>query len=78
MRFQVARDEAFQQILQDQTTAQATVVISEPAPGLYFVRVSTIDADGFEGRFGAAQQIEVPPDQPWWLLLPLGLLLLAL
>ena len=78
VRFQVARDEAFQQILQDQTTAQATVVISEPAPGLYFVRVSTIDADGFEGRFGAAQQIEVPPDQPWWLLLPLGLLLLAL
>lgn len=78
VRFQVARDEAFLQIVQDQTTEQPSVVIREPAPGLYFVRVRTIDADGFEGRFGAAQQVEVPPDRPWWLLLPLGLLLLSL
>lgn len=78
VRFQVARDAAFQQIVQDQTTEQATVLIGEPVPGLYYVRARTIDADGFEGRFGAAQQVEVPPDRPWWLLLPLGLLLLAL
>jgi len=78
VRFQVARDEAFLQIVQDQTTEQATVLIGNPTPGHYFVRARTIDADGFEGRFGAPQQVEVPQDQPWWLLLPLGLLLLAL
>ncbi len=78
VRFQVARDEAFLQVLQDETTEKATVLILDPEPGLYYVRVRTIDADGFEGRFGAAQQVEVPQDRRWWLLLPLGLLLLAL
>lgn len=78
VRFQVARDEAFLKILQDETTEQASVFIQNPLPGLYFVRARSIDADGFEGRFGAAQQVEVPPDRPWWLLLPVGLLLLAL
>lgn len=78
VRLQVARDAAFQQIVQDQTTTQASVLIADPEPGLYFVRVRTIDADGFEGRFGAAQQVEVPRAKPWWLLVPLGVLLLAL
>lgn len=78
VRLQVARDAAFQQIVQDETTTQASVLIADPEPGLYFVRVRTIDADGFEGRFGAAQQVEVPRAKPWWLLVPLGVLLLAL
>ncbi|WP_173052140.1 hypothetical protein [Candidatus Nitrotoga sp. AM1P] len=39
-------------------------------PGIYYLRVKTIDADGFAGPFGPVQQIEVPTKTNyWWLLL---------
>ena len=49
--------------------------IERPEPGLYFMRIKTIDADGFAGPFGAAQRFEVPVTPPWWLLLLLPLAL---
>jgi len=54
------------------------VLITDPSPGLYYVRARTIDADGFEGPFGMPQQVEVSRSGLWWLLAPLGLLLLSL
>jgi hypothetical protein len=36
---------------------------------VYHLRVRTIDADGFEGPYGGAQQVEVPRRFNWWLLL---------
>ena len=79
MQFQVASDAAFAQIVLDQLTDGPQGLLPAPAPGPYFLRVRTVDADGFKGNFGAAQQIDVPPPPPnWWLLLPFGLLLLML
>ena len=78
VRFQVATDSAFDQIVQDQTTTESSVLITDPSPGLYYVRARTIDADGFEGPFGMPQQVEVSRSGLWWLLAPLGLLLLSL
>ena len=43
--------------------------IDNPKPGTYYLRVKTIDADGFAGSFGPVQQIEVPTKTNWWLLL---------
>jgi hypothetical protein len=77
VRFQVATDRAFNNIVLDETTQESAGLLPAPAPGVYFVRVKTIDADGFEGDFGAFQQVEVPRSK-WWLLIPLGLLLLGL
>lgn len=77
VRFQVATDSAFGQIVLDETTDAAQTLLKDPAPGTYHLRARTLEADGFEGPFGAAQQVEVPRS-PWWWLLPGGLLLLLL
>jgi len=44
-------------------------VILDPQPGIYHLRVRTIDADGFEGPYSGAQQVEVPRRFNWWWLL---------
>ena len=77
VQFQLARDVNFEQIVSDQITQGAEGTLADPAAGTYYLRLRTIDADGFEGPFGAAQQVEVPPSK-WWLLAPLLLLVLIL
>ncbi len=77
VRFQVATDSAFEKIVLDETTDGAQAVLKDPAPGAYFLRAQTIEADGFKGPFGAAQQVDVPRS-PWWWLVPGGALLLLL
>lgn len=67
--YQVARDAAFSDLVIEGTTQEAQAQVSEPQPGVYHLRVRTIDADGFEGPYGDAQQVRVPPRIPWWLLL---------
>ncbi len=71
VRYQVASDAAFEQIQIDKTTPDAQGLLPRPAAGRYYVRVGTIDEDGFEGPFGATQQIDVPAS-PWWFLVPLA------
>ncbi len=76
-RIQVARDPAFAPLLVDEQIDTAQWLLRSPEPGQYFVRVRTLDADGFVGPFGAVQQVEVPRSPVWWwLLLPAVLLLL--
>ena len=67
---QVARDAAFAQMAHDDTVAEPQLLLRDPPSGVYFLRVKTIDADGFAGPFGQAQQIEVPSSPWWWLLVP--------
>lgn len=74
---QVARDAAFTDIVQQQASAEPEATLAFPPPGRYLVRVRAIDADGYVGPLGGAQQLEVPQGR-WWLLLPALLLLLAL
>lgn len=80
-RYQVqwARDDRFAAPLIDARSAEPMLRIARPEPGEYFIRVRTIEIDGFVGPFGAPQQVDVPDgDLYWWLLmLPLfGLLAL--
>lgn len=74
---QLARDAAFTELLQQQSTALPEATLPLPPAGRYLVRVRAVDADGFAGPWGAAQQIEVPYSR-WWLLFPAVLLLLTL
>ena len=76
VRIQVAADAEFGRLLLDRSGAEASVRLRRPAPGTYFLRLKTIESDGLEGPWSTPQAIEVPLSK-WWLLLPLGLLLVV-
>ncbi|CAH1905933.1 putative peptidoglycan binding protein [Candidatus Nitrotoga sp. HW29] len=81
-QIQVARDPNFTQPIIDNVVNISQSQIDSLEPGIYYLRVKTIDADGFAGPFGSAQRIEVPTktNEPvqqikvptktnyWWLL----------
>nr|WP_316643410.1 FecR domain-containing protein [uncultured Roseateles sp.] len=75
--FQLAADAEFTQVLQQQSSGEHQITLAKPPAGNYFLRVRSIDADGFVGPFGGTQQITIPRS-PWWMAAPLLLLLLAL
>jgi hypothetical protein len=74
---QLAAEPSFSASLHSVETREPEAVLPRPAPGRYFVRVRSIDADGMAGPYGGAQQVNVPHSR-WWWLLPAGLLLLVL
>ncbi|HTP72128.1 MAG TPA: FecR domain-containing protein [Burkholderiaceae bacterium] len=76
--YQVARDAAFADIVAQGPVLKPEAVIPDPKPGVYYLRVRTIDANGFEGPYGDAQQVEVPQRFNWWWLLLLVPLVLSL
>jgi hypothetical protein len=77
--FQLARDERFSRLLEDRTLDQASLTLTRPAPGSYYMRVAIINAGGLEGGFGANQRIDVPNESPWpYVIMSAILLLLAL
>lgn len=74
-QLQVSRDEKFAATLYDERIDQPGWLLPQPEPGRYYVRVRSIDAEGFEGPFGTPQEVEVPHSLWWLMLLPLVLLL---
>ncbi|MEQ1582782.1 MAG: FecR domain-containing protein [Candidatus Nitrotoga sp.] len=75
---QVARNPDFTQPIMDNVVNISQSQIDNPQPGIYYLRVKTIDADGFAGPFGSVQQIEVPTKTNYWWLLLLPLVLFVL
>lgn len=75
---QLARDQEFERIIFDKRLADPQVSFKRPDPGRYFLRVRTIDDDGYEGPFSPVQIVEIPPDDGWLLILPFLMLLPAL
>jgi hypothetical protein len=65
---QFARDPAFEDILSDEQVGEPQVIIERPEPGQYFLRVRTIDDDGYKGPFSTAQSVYISPEE-WWPLL---------
>ncbi len=58
--FQMAKDPAFKKILLDKNTEQADIRIDKPEDsGTYYVRVSALDPDGYEGEFTAPQSFKI-------------------
>jgi hypothetical protein len=68
--FQFAADDAFADPLVDETLTASNITLPRPEGGTYYMRVQTIDAEGYAGAFGTPNRIEVPspPSRPWWLL----------
>jgi hypothetical protein len=77
-RLQLSLDLQFKDILHQAVLDEPTMTIKKPASGVYYMRVSTVDTDGYEGPFSTAQEIEVPYDGIMHYLIPVGLLILAL
>ncbi len=75
-QLQLAADAGFTQLLQDVQLETAQWLLASPAPGSYFLRVRSVDADGRPGPYGAVQRVDVPRNLTWWWLLPAALLLL--
>jgi hypothetical protein len=73
---QVATDAAFTQLVLERRENLPELVLPRPAPGRYYLRVRTQQADGFTGAWGATQQFDVPRSLWWWLLPGAAVLLL--
>ncbi|MFO7570453.1 MAG: FecR domain-containing protein [Smithellaceae bacterium] len=79
-RVQVARDKQFLQPIVEQTVSRPEMILARPSEsGIYYVRTSTLDADGYEGGFSAPQSFEIKSDQDVWVVLgAYGLMLLLI
>ncbi len=67
-QIQIARDREFETIVLDRKSSVPQVSVPRPEPGHYFLRVRAIDADGYEGPFGAAQAVNIQ-EEYWGLVI---------
>ena len=74
---QLARNADFAQPALERHLERPELALDGLESGAWFLRIRTIEADGFVGPWGTSQQFEVPHSR-WWWLLPGALLLLLL
>ncbi|MDE2389573.1 MAG: hypothetical protein KGN35_10945 [Betaproteobacteria bacterium] len=77
-QFQFARDREFTGILHEESTAASQLTIAKPDSGTYYLRIKTIESDGFQGPWGKPQAVEVPFGISYWFMLLMLLPLLVL
>jgi hypothetical protein len=79
VRFQIAADPDFAEVLAEQTVDEPVLVVPGLLPDDYWFRAQIIEADGYVAEFSTPQRITVPPAR-WWpaLLVPFALLFLLL
>lgn len=58
--FQLAEDEGFEDVIEDKELSDPFVTISNLSAGRYYVRVATIDTDGYHGEFPPPLTIDIP------------------
>lgn len=62
-----ATDPFFSQLVTSGATDATQTAISRPGPGTYYMRVRSVDSDGYRSGWSGAQRVEVPSDFPWLL-----------
>ncbi len=77
-QFQFARDQEFTDIIHEESTAASQLTIAKPDSGTYYLRIKTIESDGFQGPWGKPQAVEVPFGISYWFMLLMLLPLLVL
>lgn len=79
VRFQIASDAAFEDMLYEQTVDEPELVVPGLLPDDYWFRAQIIEADGYVAEFSTPQRITVPPAS-WWplVLIPFALLIILL
>jgi hypothetical protein len=64
-RFQMSGDKDFKELLVDERVSDPQITLQKPKKaGLYYVRVSTVDTEGFEGRYAPPQSFKIK-GFPW-------------
>ncbi len=67
--FQLARDINFEDIAVSTRVSEPQLSLPRPESGFHYLRIRTIEADGYVGPYGPVQRIDVPPASYW----PVGL-----
>ncbi len=75
-RAEISRDADFKRVLRTERLDAPPWSIKTPSPGVYYLRVQVLDADGDAGPFGPARRFAVPV--PLWVKIgvPLAVLLI--
>lgn len=76
---QLAFDDAFSELELDEQTSEAKISFDPVSGQVRYLRVRSIESDGYEGPWGTVQRVDPLPDNTVWLipiLSVLGLLLL--
>ncbi len=68
--FQLAKDTEFENIVIDTRLSEPQLTLRRPESGFHYLRIRTIEADGYVGPYGPVQRIDVPPADYW----PAGLI----
>lgn len=78
-RFQMSRDDRFQDIIFEERLDKPTINIHKPdVVGTYFVRTSSIDREGYEGDFSSPQSFEIEQRTPLKVMGAIGAIFLML
>lgn len=75
--FQLARDSEFQDVVVSSQVNEPQITIPRPEAGFHYLRIRSIDADGFIGPYGPTQRISIPVAS-YWPFAGLGILTLLL
>ena len=75
--FQLARDADFENLIATQRISEPQLTIPRPESGFCYLRMRTVDADGYLGPYGPTQRIDIPPESYWpmGIVVVLGLIL---
>ncbi len=60
-QLQVSASPSFEPVLEERMVDEPTFTFAPAVPGRYYVRVKTIEMDGFHGEFGSAQSFDIVP-----------------
>lgn len=63
--FQLAKDSSFEDIVVSSQVSEPQLTVSRPESGIHYLRMRSIDADGYVGPYGPVQRIDVPPVSYW-------------
>lgn len=63
--FQMARDTDFEDVIVSRQVSEPQLTVPRPDSGFHYLRMRSIDTDGFIGPYGATQRIDVPPASYW-------------
>lgn len=65
--YEFASDPDFSHRIAAGSTGSSHAALPRPGRGVYYMRVRSVDSDGFMSGWSGAQRVEVPSDFPWLL-----------
>jgi len=71
---QLALDRGFGELEIDEITSEPRIGFKQPSGGVRYLRVRSIEPDGYQGPWGTVQRIDPPPDAGAWVVPLIGVL----